>query len=680
MSSGISKKLDPLLATSDVAKLVESIINQCRSDPSTVRQVEEFKSLKEKYISSDSVCSLTASHGILSLIEEGVLGISACTEFISLIPSLKNYGGALETLSGLLILDLKIQLANQKSYSCPFNLQSPQHPLISVLKVGRDSWLHVLNQMYYICYHCDETVQKYSLELLKPVFLYILCSPKLYNYSKRQTWSLLLKICSQTGWSKGMDILLSCISWLQVKFLYKIFYYVSCPMFTNNSFDYLQMENDITALLEFNCMLSELADAAVQSNELALAAAVGPHLAALSHQLLQNGLDPRMCIGSLRKILSATQDTASEITILIAEAIGKCPSLYLNDYILLCSDILKTKSCNTLSAKMLLVSLLQWLAFPNILTRSASISMQELANNIRSSSNDGWKISKNARLNAVTPTAFTLRAADAQRVDFAYLMSEAGNTWREKPEHLKEWLERLKIMASHQLLVKLRLTLSAIFLEGGFRDVEAEEESCELLLRLVESNAELGMGVLTLLLYKLARESNPESQLRLLRSIPAMAVQKENVPLVLSTLESLKIKKSLKPIVLDLYVRLWKVEPRCYSYLHKLVVEDPKDIDWEWELAKANVLKEICDLRAHAHGKELLPLLSQTLNRCSPTYGKGKEMEIEQFYLNKKASAASALALAGTSVLLKEKIIDPCAVWNVLGPKLSRDRRPTVIK
>ncbi|XP_071439226.1 focadhesin [Hetaerina americana] len=651
--SPINNNNDPVLFTSTIAKLVDAILNQCKSDPSKVQQTEELKGLKEKYLSGNPVWSLTASHGILSLIEGGVLGNAACTEFISMLPSLKNYGGALEALSGLLILDLRSQLAGKTTYSCPFMLIAPQHPLISVLKLGRDSWLHVLNQMHYICYHPDEIVKNHSLELLRPVFLYILCSPKLYNYSKRQTWSLILNVCCERGWDKGLDLLLLGISWQQT-------------------------ENDIIALLEFSSMLCELVDVALLSKELSLAATVAPYLASLSQQLFEKGMDPRMCISSLRKVLALTQDTCSEVAILVSEAFGKCPSLYLNDYVLLCCDIVKTRACNILSAKMILASLLQWLAFPNILTMAASVSAKELVNTLRTVNCTEWKCTRNSHAIALTPAALTLRAADAQRVDFAYILSQAGSVWKTEPVVLKEWLLNIKNLAPQHLLVRLHLVVAAVFLEGGFGCEDAEQASCELLLRLVESNAEFGRSVLTLLLYKLAREKKPQSQLKLLHCIPAMAIQKENVPVVVSTLESLK-KGSLRPVLLDLYVRLWKVEPRCYPYLHKLMLEEPKDTDWEWEVAKTTAMKEICMLRAHAQGKDLLPLLSQTLNRCAYASGKGK-VDIDEYSLNEMASAASALALSGTTQLLKEKIIDACSVWSVLGPKLSRDRRTPVLQ
>jgi hypothetical protein len=72
----------------------------------------------------------------------------------------------------------------------------------------------------------------------------------------------------------------------------------------------------------------------------------------------------------------------------------------------------------------------------------------------------------------------------------------------------------------------------------------------------------------------------------------------ENVNLILHTLESLKSKHRMKILLVDLYVRLWKVECRCYPYLQKLLLEDPVDgKDWKLDMAKALAIREICETR-----------------------------------------------------------------------------------
>lgn len=57
----------------------------------------------------------------------------------------------------------------------------------------------------------------------------------------------------------------------------------------------------------------------------------------------------------------------------------------------------------------------------------------------------------------------------------------------------------------------------------------------------------------------------------------------------------------LQILCFDLYVRLWKNENRTYQFLHKLLLNDlnitNQNSKWELNIAKANAIKEICQLK-----------------------------------------------------------------------------------
>lgn len=54
----------------------------------------------------------------------------------------------------------------------------------------------------------------------------------------------------------------------------------------------------------------------------------------------------------------------------------------------------------------------------------------------------------------------------------------------------------------------------------------------------------------------------------------------------------------MKTLLVDLYVRLWKVECRCYPYLQKLLLEDPVyGKEWKFDMTRALAIKEICEIR-----------------------------------------------------------------------------------
>jgi len=68
----------------------------------------------------------------------------------------RNYTGVIYCIGTLLTVDLKARVSENKSYQCPFSLQSPQHPLVTVLKQNKDTWYDVLNVMKFICNHNEE--------------------------------------------------------------------------------------------------------------------------------------------------------------------------------------------------------------------------------------------------------------------------------------------------------------------------------------------------------------------------------------------------------------------------------------------------------------------------------------------------------------------------------------------
>lgn len=71
----------------------------------------------------------------------------------------------------------------------------------------------------------------------------------------------------------------------------------------------------------------------------------------------------------------------------------------------------------------------------------------------------------------------------------------------------------------------------------------------------------------------------------------------ENVSLIINTLESLRSEAALQPLVLNLYLIMWKLEPRVFPYLHKiLLIESLEDasLQHNWDIVRAHTIKEIC--------------------------------------------------------------------------------------
>ncbi|KAJ9599853.1 hypothetical protein L9F63_009893, partial [Diploptera punctata] len=622
------KRKNAILIVNAISKLVDTIQSKGPSHTGKIDQLPELKLLKEKCEDSDPIISITACQGIVTLVEVGILGvIPTLSSFIAVLPSIRNYTGIVPSIGALLVLDLKARLHESNSYKCLFNLKSPQHPLITILKQNKDIWFDVFTVMQYIINNNEDIVSQNSFELLRPVFLYILCDPTtptcLPVACRQQVWKLLLDTSFLYG---NKELLIEILSWLQVE--------------------------SETEILQASRMFMELVDLALQKDDIPLSSALVPVTASLIHRLISYGHDPRCSLSALKQLLAVSPEGGSCVLMIFAKTISTCPVIYLKDLV-----NFYMKICNAIATKMILCALLQWLVYPSYLTGEAL----QLASSIfaRANENCTWP-SYTARLYG-NKLFNHLRNTDIL-VGFAAEKCKLAETWQSSPANAQEWLGRLNKIPQ-DLNEQLQLFVSALFIHN-FEQIEIKEESFKLLLKLVETNKEFAATAITFILYKLAEEKEPNIQLEFLRGLTKMAIQKENVNLVLHTLESMKNKQSIKPLLIDLYVRLWKVEIRCYPYLQKLLLENPIDgKDWNFDVARALAIKEICVSRPNQHGPELVKLLSQILNQCGSVEG----------------GMPSSLALQGITALCKAEIVNIATTWRALAPKLSRDKRPIVI-
>ncbi|PNF24701.1 hypothetical protein B7P43_G17355 [Cryptotermes secundus] len=151
------KKSNAILVVNAISKLVKAIKSKGAPHSGKIEELPELIFLKERCEDADPVINITACQGVITLVETGVLAvIPTLSGFIAALPTVRNYTGVISSIGALLIIDLKARLSENGSFQCPFNLRSPQHPLISVLKQNKDTWCDVFNIMQFICGHNEE--------------------------------------------------------------------------------------------------------------------------------------------------------------------------------------------------------------------------------------------------------------------------------------------------------------------------------------------------------------------------------------------------------------------------------------------------------------------------------------------------------------------------------------------
>lgn len=68
----------------------------------------------------------------------------------------------------------------------------------------------------------------------------------------------------------------------------------------------------------------------------------------------------------------------------------------------------------------------------------------------------------------------------------------------------------------------------------------------------------------------------------------------DNVPMILNTIRNFTTDNTT--FSMDIYLRLWRVEPRTYPFLIKLLAQPLRESNnsWEHEIAKSYTIREIC--------------------------------------------------------------------------------------
>jgi len=206
-------------------------------------------------------------------------------------------------------------------------------------------------------------------------------------------------------------------------------------------------------------------------------------------------------------------------------------------------------------------------------------------------------------------------------------------------DDMLSWLENLPF-GPIDLRYMSKLILSGIFLY--YDKPLVVQKTCNVLVQIAREIHSFASHMLSLLLHKLTKSHDNAIVKHLLLAVPEFAMTKENLPIVAHTLDSLlNSGKPLKYFAIQLYLKALDEEPRMYRFISVALMDTlQNDHCWHSDVTCAYAIKHICESRPE-HGEELVPLLSQILNRCVDLNG----------------STASALALASIAALCRSTVI-----------------------
>lgn len=208
-------------------------------------------------------------------------------------------------------------------------------------------------------------------------------------------------------------------------------------------------------------------------------------------------------------------------------------------------------------------------------------------------------------------------------------------------------------------------TRNQLVLRGMLHSDSIDPQSWKIvltnLIEISKNDDALRTSLVMPLLFKLSTSTNPRMKLAILQNMIELRATTE----IFSTIKALS-GGLIRSMSIDLHLRLWKIEPRTYPFLHKSLVEkSSKDSeDRGLEIVRASAIKEICDLRPQ-HGTDLVSVISEILNNSLDL----KEGEIP-----------ASLSIDSITLLCQNHVINVVSTWKAISLTTRYEKRPRVVR
>lgn len=338
------------------------------------------------------------------------------------------------------------------------------------------------------------------------------------------------------------------------------------------------------------------------------------------------------------------QNSANIILILLAEMLQITSSFHIPKLIeILEALIIKNKLGHPLILHMVLDGLIQVLAYPSFSSGTLGL-VEQLVKHIRS--NGPQNITETSSFNS----EYLKVCPELQNARDMSVMLETSS------------LELEEIVTEAD---KIFWTRNQLVLRGYFHHDATDFTKWLIVLKnliqISKSDEALKSSLVMPLLFKLSLTQNPRMKLSILQNLTQLGATSE----IFGTIKALS-SGLVRSMSIDLHLRLWKIEPRTYPFLHKALVEKgSKDSDdTRLEIVRAAAIKEICDRRPQ-HGPDLVSIISEILNSSLDL----KEGDIQ-----------ASLAIDSITLLCQNHVINVVSTWKAISLTTRYEKRPRVIK
>ncbi|XP_041840691.1 focadhesin isoform X2 [Melanotaenia boesemani] len=668
MTENLRTRLDfcsPVIQAQAVRNLVAAVLKEKGSDGPITQsspQGPALAALWQQCCSDSALVRSACCDAVVLLVDQGHADLQyVLNSVLNLLPSSSNVQGLIKVV-GRLLQKQADQSHEETHFTCPYSIRSSPHPYITALENRLDCWPALLLEIDDFIQQAADRNKTSYISMLAPFLRYLYCEPQRQPQHALLRQSLLRVLQpSQPGpgpdphtrdqekTSAVWDSLLLCL----------------CQLVPHMQLDSMEAVLELCGFVD--ALLQGLIKASGECWTTERVGLILQLLCACQRCLKLNG-DCRPLLGLMQRLLPTCQkdlpldELMIGVALLLLEAPAAQQSSLLNFALLL--------SCEQ-------AELSPWLSpvlvLPVLQLLSCSGLTEPLADQQTHSLNHG--LAHRLLRCICRPTDNATQPGPALALPLTSWYSELSvalsmlRRVTQDPAAAADWLLAVNsaLSCSQRLPSSLTLIVAHLLITG-------EEDVCQLALKASQAVAAADPcqvpSLISVLLFRLAKEKNPCLVHAALNCLPNLGTHKLCVPLVLQTLHMLASAPKLRAVAMRLMTTLWKKQDRVYPDLQRLLGQQDtrvvvgRDTQWDQILARAACLRDICRERPYQHGGDMLAAVSLTLKQCN----------------RPDLATPAALALQGLQELCRAEVVDIISTWKSLGPELSCDSRPLMVK
>nr|XP_020450551.1 focadhesin [Monopterus albus]XP_020450552.1 focadhesin [Monopterus albus]XP_020450553.1 focadhesin [Monopterus albus]XP_020450554.1 focadhesin [Monopterus albus]XP_020450555.1 focadhesin [Monopterus albus]XP_020450556.1 focadhesin [Monopterus albus] len=655
----------PVVQSQAVRSLVAAVLKEKGQNEKIIQSSPQGPALDALWQQCCSDCALvrsTCCEAVVLLVDQGHADLHyILNSVLNLLPSARNVQGLIKIIGRILQMQAD-QRDREVHFTCPYSIRSSPHPYITALENRVDCWPALLLEIGDFIQQAADRDEAAYITMLAPFLRYLYCEPQRqpqYALLRHSLLRVLLPVHpgtrsvlqkkDQQETTTVSDSLLHCL----------------CQLVPHMQLDSVEAVLELCAFADL--LLQSLLQASAERWRIERARLLLQLLCACQRCLRLNG-DCRPLLNLIQQLAPACQQElpVDELMMGVALLLLEAPAAQQTSLLSLALSLAPEQAeLSPWLSPILLLPVLQLLSCSGLseplADRRTYIANQDLTHSLlRSISSQRDKPRESAPVLALPLSSWYSELS----VALSTLRKVADN-----PAAAADWLLSVPsaLSSSQRLPGSLALIVTHLIITG-------QKDVCQLALNASQAIAAADPcqvpSLIPVLLFKLGKEKNPDLAHAVLNCLPNLGTHKFCVPMVLQTLHMLASAPKLRAVAMRLMTALWKRQDRVYPELQRLLGQQDsrvvvgRDDQWEQMLARAACLRDICRERPYQHGGDMLAAITLILNQCTTP----------------DTATPAALALQGLQELCRAEVVDIISTWRSLGPKLSCDSRPVMVK